>query len=612
MAAAAPEERRRYDFIVVGAGSAGCVLANRLTESGRWRVLLLEAGPKKHWLSPMPVSFAKLIDNPAANWCYRSEPDDGSGGRAIPIPRGKLLGGSSAINGLVFVRGQRLDYDIWAQLGNRGWSYDDVLPVFRRMEHFEGGADGEWRARGGPLRVSEVPDESPLYDALFRAGREVGLPRNPDYNGAAQEGMCKTQATISRGRRMSAAHCYLRPARGRANLRVASGSLARGLLLEGAGGDRLRCTGVRYTAADGREVEVRAGREVVLCAGSVNSPQLLELSGIGRPGVLREHGIGVACALPGVGENLIDHMAPRVVLRLKRRGATYNERARGLGLAWQVVRYAAAGSGFLSLPSAPVLAFLRSREGLETPDVQVHFAPYSVKSPHERVLLPDPGMTCTTYVLRPESRGSIHVRSRDPAQAPAIRFNFLLRRVGPPCAHRQRALGAEGHGREGHGRFPGRGTEAGAGSRVRRRDRGVDPGDGRDRVPPGRDLQDGPGSDGGGGRPAAGARRRGAARRGRLHHADPRLGQHQRHVHHDRREGVGDDAGGHGRRLTERGAAPPGRSLFASGSGSASARRGSRKWPEQERQGDVSPSRGAGTRTAKQDRLATRRGGRRA
>ena len=433
MAAAAAEERRRYDFIVVGAGSAGCVLANRLTENGRWRVLLLEAGPKSHWLSPVPVSFAKLIDDPAANWCYRSEPDEGSGGRAIPIPRGRLLGGSSAINGLVFVRGQRLDYDTWAQLGNRGWSYDDVLPVFRRMEHFEGGADGEWRARGGPLRVSEAPDESPLYDALFRAGTEVGLPRNPDYNGAAQEGMCKTQATISRGRRMSTAHCYLRPARGRANLEVASGSLARGLLLEGgaaggrsgAGDARLRCTGVRYVAADGREVEARAGREVVLCAGSVNSPQLLELSGIGRPGVLDEHGIGVAHALPGVGENLIDHMAPRVVLRLKRRGATYNERARGLGLAWQVVRYAAAGGGFLSLPSAPVLAFLRSREGLEAPDVQVHFAPYSVKSPHERVLLPDPGMTCTTYVLRPESRGSIHVRSRDPAQAPVIRFNFL-------------------------------------------------------------------------------------------------------------------------------------------------------------------------------------------
>lgn len=410
----------RYDFIVVGAGSAGCALANRLSESGRWRVLLLEAGPRRHWLSPMPISFAKLIDNPAANWCYRAEPDEGSGGRAIPVPRGRLLGGSSAINGLVFVRGQRLDYDTWAQLGNRGWSYDDVLPVFRRMEHFERGAD-EWRAEGGPLRVSEVPDRSPLYEALFRAGEESGLPRNPDYNGESQEGICKTQATISRGRRMSAAHCYLRPARGRPNLEVVSGALARRLVLDGK-----RCAGVRYRRA-GREgeEEALAAREVVLCAGSINSPQLLELSGIGRPEVLGEHGIEAAHELPGVGENLIDHMAPRVVWRLKPRGATYNERARGLGLVWQVLRYAATGGGFLSLPSAPVLAFLRSREGLEAPDVQVHFAPYAIRAPNDRSLLPEPGMTCTTYILRPESRGSIHVRSRDPSEAPAIRLNFL-------------------------------------------------------------------------------------------------------------------------------------------------------------------------------------------
>ena len=408
----------RYDFIVVGAGSAGCVLANRLSEGGRWRVLLLEAGPRGHWLSPMPVSFAKLIDNPAANWCYRAEPDEGSGGRAIPIPRGRVLGGSSSINGLVFVRGQRLDYDTWAQLGNRGWSYDDVLPLFRRMEHFESGAD-EWRAEGGPLRVSEVPDESPLYEALFRAGVEAGLPHNPDYNGASQEGICKTQATISRGRRMSTAHCYLRPARGRANLEVASGALAGRLILDGR-----RCTGVRFRR-NGRDEEALAAREVVLCGGSINSPQLLELSGIGRPEVLRERGIDVAHELAGVGENLIDHMAPRVVWRLKPRGATYNERARGLGLAWQVIRYATTGGGFLSLPSAPVLAFLRSREGLEAPDVQVHFAPYAIRGPTDRRLLPEPGMTCTTYILRPESRGSIHVRSRDPSEPPAIRLNFL-------------------------------------------------------------------------------------------------------------------------------------------------------------------------------------------
>ena len=417
---------QRYDFIVVGAGSAGCALANRLSESGRWRVLLLEAGPRRHWLSPMPISFAKLIDNPAANWCYRAEPEEGSGGRAIPIPRGRLLGGSSAINGLVFVRGQRLDYDTWAQLGNRGWSYDDVLSVFRRMEHFERGAD-EWRAEGGPLRVSEVPDRSPLYEALFRAGVESGLPHNPDYNGESQEGICKTQATISRGRRMSAAHCYLRPARGRPNLEVVSGALAHRLVLDGK-----RCAGVRYRrnggngrGGEGKEEEALAAREVVLCGGSINSPQLLELSGIGRPEVLGEHGIETAHELPGVGENLIDHMAPRVVWRLKPRGATYNERARGLGLVWQVLRYAATKGGFLSLPSAPVLAFLRSREGLEAPDVQVHFAPYAIRAPNDRNLLPEPGMTCTTYILRPESRGSIHIRSRDPSEAPAIRLNFL-------------------------------------------------------------------------------------------------------------------------------------------------------------------------------------------
>ena len=220
-----------------------------------------------------------------------------------------MLGGSSSINGLVFVRGQQLDYDTWAQLGNRGWSYDDILPLFRRMEHFESGAD-EWRAQGGPLRVSEVPDRSPLYEALFRAGVETGLPHNPDYNGESLEGICKTQATIRRGRRMSAAHCYLRPARRHPKLEVATGALATRLILDGT-----RCTGVRFRR-NGREEEALAAREVVLCGGSINSPQLLELSGIGRPAVLGEHGIDVVHELPGVGENLIDHMAEAPAIHL--------------------------------------------------------------------------------------------------------------------------------------------------------------------------------------------------------------------------------------------------------------------------------------------------------
>ncbi|MGK0168530.1 MAG: choline dehydrogenase, partial [Gammaproteobacteria bacterium] len=203
-----------YDFIVIGAGSSGAVLANRLSQSGRHKVLLLEAGGSHHWLSPIPIGVAKLVDHPTANWNFTAQPEASLGGRSIAVPRGRLLGGSSAINGMVFVRGQALDYDTWAQLGNRGWSYDDVLPAFRRMEHYESGAD-ELRAQGGPLRVSESNDQNPLYDALFAAGEEVGLARNPDYNGADQEGMCTTQMTISNGRRMSTAHCYLHPARHR-------------------------------------------------------------------------------------------------------------------------------------------------------------------------------------------------------------------------------------------------------------------------------------------------------------------------------------------------------------------------------------------------------------
>ncbi|MEA2789423.1 MAG: choline dehydrogenase, partial [Acetobacteraceae bacterium] len=294
-------ETQTFDYIVVGAGSAGSVLAIRLSANPKHRVLVLEAGRESHPWSRVPVGFAKLIENPAANWLYASEPDAGTGNRRIPVPRGKLLGGSSSINGMVFVRGQSQDYDQWAQLGNRGWSYREVLPIFREMESYKGEADNEYRGRGGPLRVTESNETGPLYDALIKAAGEVGIKYTNDYNGASQDGIGMTQMTIRGGRRMSTAVCYLDPARGRPNLTIQANALTETLLLEGK-----RCIGVRYTAG-GQQHEARAGREVIVSAGSINSPQLLELSGIGQPELLQSLGIEVRHALKGVGENLRDH-----------------------------------------------------------------------------------------------------------------------------------------------------------------------------------------------------------------------------------------------------------------------------------------------------------------
>ncbi|MDP6690440.1 MAG: GMC family oxidoreductase N-terminal domain-containing protein, partial [Alphaproteobacteria bacterium] len=355
--------RTQYDYIIVGAGSAGAALAYRLSENPANRILLLEAGKASHPYSRLPVSFGLLIDHPGANWRFTSEPEEGTANRAIPVPRGKLLGGSSAINGLVYVRGQRLDYDTWAQFGNRGWSWQDVEPLFMRMENYEKtGGDGI-RGSGGPLGVTEVPDENPLYDAMFAAAEAAGYRRNSDYNGPDQEGIVKTQATISpHGRRMSTAHCYLRPAIARSNLHVVTEALTHGLVLEGK-----RCLGVTYAQA-GITIEARA-REVILSAGAIGSPQILELSGIGKPDVLQAHGIDVQHELPAVGENFRDHINARIQWKVTAPGVSYNERARGINLVGQALKYLATGGGFISLPSAPLLAFLKTRPDLETPDV---------------------------------------------------------------------------------------------------------------------------------------------------------------------------------------------------------------------------------------------------
>ena len=417
----------QYDYIIVGAGSAGAALAARLTEDSRTKVLLLEAGKASHPYSWMPASFGLLIDHPTANWRYRSDPEPNTNNREIPVPRGKLLGGSSAINGLVFVRGQPMDFDTWAQQGNRGWSWDDVLPLFKRMEHYEG-PNGPTRATGGPIRVSEVPDQNPLYDALFDAAVAAGYKRNPDYNSEDQEGIVKTQTTISNGRRMSTAYCYLRPAMNRPNLRIVTEALTRRVILDGK-----RCVGVAYEV-NGQQMEARAGKEVILCAGAIASPQILELSGIGRPDVLGRHGIAVQHELSGVGENFRDHLNARIQWKITVPGLSYNERMNGMhNRAFQLLKFLTTRGGFMSLPSAPLLAFLKTRPELETPDVQMHLVPYGIKNPKKRQLHDFPAFTMAVYQLRPESLGSIHIRSADPKAQPAIRFNFLHDPIDQRC-----------------------------------------------------------------------------------------------------------------------------------------------------------------------------------
>jgi choline dehydrogenase len=381
---------------------------------------LLEAGPPGHRWTAIPVGYARLIANPAVNWLYASEPEPATHGRRIPVPRGRILGGSSAINGLAFVRGQAQDFDTWAQMGNRGWSHAEVLPFFRRMERYEGGGDDALRGRDGPLRVTDPPPREPILAAIIAAAGQVGIPHNPDYNGARQDGIAMSQATIAGRRRMSTARCYLDPIRRRANLRIETGALAEALILEGR-----RCVGLRYSFG-GERREARAAREVVVCGGTINSPQLLELSGIGQPDRLRALGIEVRHALPGVGENLRDHYAPRTRWGVGAPGWTFNDRARGFGLMREALRYALWGTGLLATVGAPLRAFVRSREGLDAPDLLLGWVPMLTEpGANGPRIARQSGMTCYAHPMRPESRGHVHATSADPRRPPAITFNFL-------------------------------------------------------------------------------------------------------------------------------------------------------------------------------------------
>jgi choline dehydrogenase len=410
-----------FDFIVVGAGSAGCVLANRLTASGRYRVLLLEAGPSNRhpWLH-IPLGFGRLFTDTRYNWCYATEPQPGCHGRNVIAPRGKVLGGSSSINGLIYIRGQAEDFDHWRQLGNAGWSYQDVLPYFRKAEDNERGAD-EFHGRGGPLAVSDLRDRHPLAVAYVEAAVECGYPRNDDFNGAVQEGAGYYQTTMRNGVRASTAAGYLRQARRRANLAVVSNALATRILFDGR-----RATGIEYLVGQGNNDKrsAQAKVEVIVASGAFNSPQLLQLSGLGPAALLKSHGIDVIADTPGVGDDLNDHISGRIILRCKD-AITLNDAVRTwAGKLRHGAHYLLTRRGYLAIPAVSSAVFIRALPTSATPDSQCSISLFSAGTIGGD-LHPFPGVTGNCVLLRPESRGWVRIKSADPRAAPAINPNYL-------------------------------------------------------------------------------------------------------------------------------------------------------------------------------------------
>jgi choline dehydrogenase len=394
------------------------VLANRLTASGRHRVLLLEAGghDRNIWIH-VPLGYGKLFTNPKVNWLYTSEPEAELNNRRIIQPRGKVLGGSSSINGLLYIRGQPADFDHWRQLGNSGWSFDDVLPYFRRAEHQQRGEDA-LHGVGGPLAVSNVCEPHPLCEAFIAAAQQAGFPRNDDFNGPTQEGAGYFQLTARRGRRCSTAVGYLRPARRRPNLTIVSNALASRILFSGR-----RAVGVEYRYGDTTRV-AHANAEVILAGGTFNSPQLLQLSGLGPAPLLQSLGINVIADLPGVGADLQDHLQVRMQYRCTERITmndvihSWRHRA-GAGL-----RYALFRKGLLAIGAGYAGGFFRTSPLAATPDVQVHFIIFSAEAAGA-ALHPFPGFIASVCQLRPESRGFVRIKSADPRQPPAIQPRYL-------------------------------------------------------------------------------------------------------------------------------------------------------------------------------------------
>jgi len=413
---------KQFDYIVIGSGTAGSVVAARLSESGKHSVCVLEAGPPdRNPFIHIPAGVMYTLKNPKINWLYTASGSEGTAGRKITQPRGKTLGGSGSINGHIYSRGHRMDFDSWAQKGNHGWGYADVLPYFKRSENKIGAGDSGFHGRGGPFTITDIDEKHPLCDAFIQGAQSIGIPHNPDYNGKTQEGIAYAQRSVHKGQRVSPARAFLHPAMTRPNVEVMTNTHTQKIIIKNK-----RAIGVQIKRGgpSGSIELITANKEVILCAGAIASPQLLQLSGIGAPAHLQDIAVSVAHELPGVGENFRDHYSVRLMARIQEM-QTFNERVRGVNLVKEVVKYALYRKGALALTPTLIYCFWKSDQSLDYSDIQLTFTPASYPQGLRTGLDRFPGATVACWQQRPESVGYIRAKSNNPFEYPEIQANFL-------------------------------------------------------------------------------------------------------------------------------------------------------------------------------------------